>query len=229
MDDIVRKHPNVQLEVTIGQNVQFLNINIENQNGTLYTCVYHDPNIQKYTLPYVISDAKAAHSHWFRSALIRAVRYCTSVYDFNRERIYLEMTCLANGYSLEFVDRRINHFFTHFDATSLRSVLNQQVYNQLRLRLFNFISEQQKFIDLKRESEKKNQRVQLTYLYQFGSKLQFHKKLREILSENVHTAAQFSKKKTKIILTPKQQYSLNALLSQQKPFHQLLNEEKSVF
>ncbi|CAF4337030.1 unnamed protein product, partial [Rotaria magnacalcarata] len=37
-------------------------------------------------------------SHWLRSSLIRAVRYCTTIEDFNQERIYLEMTYLANGY-----------------------------------------------------------------------------------------------------------------------------------
>ena len=114
------KYPNVKVQAKMGFKSQFLNAHIENQNGTLYSCVYHDPNSQKYTLPYVIGHPKVAHSHWFRSALIRAVRYCTSVFDFNQERIYLEITCLANGYSLEFIEQRINHFFTLFDATSLR-------------------------------------------------------------------------------------------------------------
>jgi hypothetical protein len=219
----------VKLEVQIGPKIQFLNASIENLDGTLYTCVYHDPNIQKYTLPYVIGNAKAAHSHWFRSSLIQAVRYCTSVYDFNQERIYLEITCLANGYSLEFVERRIKHFFTHFDATSLRLSLDQNVYDKLRHRLFNFISEQHSFVQKNQELEKKNQRVRLTYLYQFGPKRKFNKKLREILSENLRTTAQSSaasaiNKKIKIVLTTKQQYSLNALLSQQKPSHHLLNK-----
>jgi len=217
------------LEAEFGSRVTFLNAYIENLNGTLYTRVYHDPNIQKYTLPYVIGNAKVVHSHWFRSALIQAVRYCTSVYDFNHERIYLEITCLANGYSLEFVERRIKHFFTHFDATSLRLSLDQNVYDKLRHRLFNFISEQHSFVQKNQELEKKNQRIGLTYHYQFGPKRKFNKKLRVILSENLRTTAQSSSvsainKKIKIILTTKQQYSLNALLSQQKPSHQLLNK-----
>ncbi len=221
---------NVNLQINIDRTVQFLNAHVENQNGTLYSRVYHDPNSQKYTLPYVIGDAKLEHSHWLRSALIRAVRYCTSVYDFDQERIYLEITCLANGYSLEFIERRIHHFFTHFDARSLRLSLDQNVYDKLRHRLFNFISEQHSFFDKKQELEKNHQRIQLTYLYQFGPKRQFNKKLQEILSENLHTtAAPYSRNKIKIILTTKQQYSLNALLSQQKPVHQLLNKEKPIF
>jgi len=224
LQTIGSEHSYVVLEVEFGSKIAFLNAYIENLNGTLYTRVYHDPSIQKYTLPYVIGNAKVAHSHWFRSALIQAVRYCTSVYDFNQERIYLEITCLANGYSLEFVERRIKHFFTHFDATSLRSSLDQNVYDKLRHRLFNFISEQHSFFDKKQELEKKNQRVGLTYLYQFGPKRKFNKELRKILSKNLPTPAQFSNNKIKLILTTKQQYSLNALLSQQKPSHQLLNK-----
>jgi hypothetical protein len=123
--DIDSKNSNVQLDTARGQNFEFLNVQIENQNGTFYSRVYHDPNVQKYTLPYVIGDSKLVHSHWFRSALIRAVRYCTSIHDFNEEYLYLELTCLANGYSLEFIDRPINHFFTHFNGTSLRSILDQ--------------------------------------------------------------------------------------------------------
>jgi hypothetical protein len=107
--------------------------------------------------------------------------------------------------------------------------LDQNVYDKLRHRLFNFISEQHSFFDQNQELEKKNQRIRLTYLYQLGPKRRFNSKLREILSENLHTAAQSSKNKIKIILTTKQQYSLNALLSQQKPVHQLLNKEKPIF
>jgi len=208
--------------------IQFLNAHLENLNGTLFSCVYHDPTIPKYTLPYVIGDAKVAHSHWLRSALIRAVRYCVSVFDFNQERIYLEITCLANGYSLEFIEQRIQHFYTHFGATSLRSALDQHVYDKLRHRLFNFISEQNHYSKKNQELEKNNQRIQLIYLYQFGPKQKFDKKLREILLKHLYTSTKSSlstDKQIKIILRTKQQYSLNALLSQQKPFHPLLNKK----
>jgi hypothetical protein len=108
--------------------------------------------------------------------------------------------------------------------------LDQQVYNKLRHRLFNFVSEQHKFYNTKEELEKKKQRVQLTYLYQYGSKRNFNEKLQKILSPylNAHIQSAINKK-IKIILTTKQQYSLNALLSRQKPFHPLLNKENRIF
>ena len=84
---IGNENTNLKLDVKIGLTANFLNAHIENRNGVLYSRVYHDPNMQKYTLPYAIGHSKVAHSHWLRSALIRAVRYCTSVHDFNQERI----------------------------------------------------------------------------------------------------------------------------------------------
>ncbi|CAF4915294.1 unnamed protein product, partial [Rotaria magnacalcarata] len=53
------------------------------------------------------------------------------------------MTCLANGYSVEFVQKHIEHFFTFFNATLLQQwSLDQHSYEKFRHRLFNFMSEQ---------------------------------------------------------------------------------------
>ncbi|CAF1520348.1 unnamed protein product, partial [Adineta steineri] len=133
------QHSNIEFDIKIDSTVQFLDVHVSNYHGTLFTRVYHDSNSQQYTLPYVVGNSKRAHSHWLRSALIRAVRYCVSVYDFNQERFYLQATCLVNGYSLEFVDHRIRHFFKHFDGISLLSVSNQDEYDKLRRRLMNHI------------------------------------------------------------------------------------------
>ncbi|CAF4557318.1 unnamed protein product, partial [Rotaria magnacalcarata] len=173
--------------INIASNVRFLNAYIENQHGILYSRVDHNSAMQPYTLPYVIGHSKVSYSHWFRLALIRAVRYCTSVTDFNQERVYLEVTWLANGYSLKFIEKRINHFYSHFDAVSLRTCLDQQVYKKLRHRLFNFIHEQRTYLKNNEELDKKNERVQLTYLYEFGPKRQFNQRLQEILSRNLKT------------------------------------------
>ncbi|CAF4667764.1 unnamed protein product, partial [Rotaria magnacalcarata] len=82
----------------------FLNAFVQNQNGDLFSRIHRHPLIQGYSLPYEVGHAKLVHSDWLRSALIRAVCYCSSVEDFNLERIYLELTCLTNGYSLRFVE-----------------------------------------------------------------------------------------------------------------------------
>ncbi|CAF2234943.1 unnamed protein product, partial [Rotaria magnacalcarata] len=55
------KNPNVQFQKLIGTNVPFLNAFVENQNGELFTRVYHHPILPRYTLPYVVGHSKLAH------------------------------------------------------------------------------------------------------------------------------------------------------------------------
>lgn len=223
---IARRTPDIRIDFTMGLKLQFLNIHIENLNGDLFTCVHHDPRVQKCTLPYAVDNVHDAHSHWLRSSLIRAVRCCTSVFDFNQERIYLELTCLINGYSIDFVERRIHHFFQHFDALSLRSSLNQRVYEQLQHRLFNFVTEQHQLTRTNQDLESNHQLIRLSYFYQWGPRSEFDEKLKKILREHLQmpTQTSFEKKhqQIKLILTTQTKYSLNALLSQQKPQHPLL-------
>ncbi|CAF1451813.1 unnamed protein product [Adineta steineri] len=224
------QHSNIEFDIKIDSTVQFLDVHVSNYHGTLFTRVYHDSNSQQYTLPYVVGNSKRAHSHWLRSALIRAVRYCVSVYDFNQERFYLQATCLVNGYSLEFVDHRIRHFFKHFDGISLLSVSNQDEYDKLRRRLMNHIGDQKEYNLKNKELEKNNQLIRLNYLHEFGVKHEFNRQLKEILSKNlVNTNAPFERQQLTINLTTIHQYSLNGLLSQQKPSHPLFNKEKIFF
>ncbi|CAF5160408.1 unnamed protein product, partial [Rotaria magnacalcarata] len=159
-------------------------------------------------------------------SLIRAVRYCTTIEDFNQERIYLEMTCLANGYSVEFVQKHIEHFFTFFNATLLQQwSLDQLSYEKFRHRLFNFMSEQRQFLQKKQDLLKRNRRFHLSYLYDnMSPKGIFNKKLREILSQNIQLEnTTFENNKLQFIITTKHQYSLNSLLSEQRPTHPILN------
>jgi len=228
------------LDVTFGPQTHFFDVFIENFNRTFHTSVYHDGDDFQYVLPYVTVNPKDAHSHWLRSALIRAVRYCTYVSDFNRERIHLEVACLAYGYPLEFIEERLQHFYNHFDVESLRTSLDQTIYDKLRHRLFNFISEQHEFSRIKNDSENSNRRITLTYAYEYGPKNKFEKQLRAILVKHLQptnttttttpssasSSLSYSSnsKKLKVVLHSKQQYSLNALLTEQKPNHPLINE-----
>ena len=69
----------------------------------------------------------------------------------------------------------------------------------------------------------------LFYLYQYGSKENFHKKLQDILSKRLNIPTPSWKNKIKIWLGTRQQHSLNALLSQQQPVHPLLTKDKVLF
>lgn len=220
---IASQDTNVHFTYKIGRCVPYLQALIDVYEGELSTTMYHNPIVQKYTLPYAIDNAKMAHSHWLCSALIRAVRYCTSVFEFDLERTAIEVTCLSNGYSIEFIDKRVHHFFKHFDAMSLRQTLDQNVYEKLRRRLFNFVNEQKLIMNRNEELVKKNQRIRLSYLHAFGSRYKFEEQLREILFTYLKKKGSSSKLEfPKLLSSVKYQYSLNALLSEQKPYHPLL-------
>lgn len=215
----------IKFETKINFQVDFLQVYIENRQGVLYTRVYHDPLVQKYTLPFVNRHTYVEHSHWLRSSLIQAVRYCTSVEDFNHERAYLQVTLLANGYGLEFIEKRMAHFYHHFDVVSLRQTFNQQVYDRLRHQMFNFSNEQNKRCKEEQELDERKQLVHLTYSYQYGPCLEFERQCQRLLSQQVASRLKILPNKMKIILQTKQQYTLNALLSQQKPSNEIVQRK----
>lgn len=223
--ECVRKRANhIKFDVKIDYQIDFLQANIENRKGVLYTCVYHNPLMQKYTLPYVNRHAQVEHSHWLRSSLIQAVCYCTSIEDFNQQRAYLQLTLLANGYGLEFIEKRIAHFYHHFDVVSLRHTMNQSMYDRLRHQMFNFLSEQNRKLNEQQEAEQRKQLVQLIYPYQYGPRHEFERQCRQLLSQQFASRLKIPSTKMNIILQTKQTYSLNALLSQQKPFHAIFEK-----
>ncbi|CAM2723375.1 unnamed protein product [Rotaria socialis] len=216
----------LDFHIQVQDKLTYLDIYLENRHGSLYSRIQHQPT---YTLPYVSNgNAIRTHSHWLRSSLIRAVRYCTTIEDFHQERIYLEMTYLANGYSWEFVEKHLKHFFKYFDGKAIQQLhLDQHGYEKFRRRLFNFMYEQRQYMEKKQDALKKYRRFPLSYIYDnISRKGEFNKKLRQILVDNIQLHnLKFESTKLKFDITTKSQYSLNALLSQQRPIHAILNKQ----
>ena len=140
--DKVRQYDsNVQFQYNIGFVVHYFGARFENREGELYSTVDRHNVIQRYTLPYVNGHSKCKHRDWFRSRLNRAVCYCTMVDDFQRERIYLELTCLTNGYSVLFVETQVENFFDHFHGNSIRCCLDQRRYHSFRAQWFDLMKQ----------------------------------------------------------------------------------------
>jgi hypothetical protein len=225
LQTIRNQNPTMQLDIFLGQSVHFFDAHIENRHGQLYTSIYHHPSNmeKKYSMPYVVDHTKFSHRHWFRSALIRAVRFCSNVDDFLQERIYLEMACLMNGYSNQFIETQLKHFYHYFNATTIRFSMNQMIYNKFRDRLLRFIDEQRINWKQAQELEAHERVIYLDYFYQNGgSPEKFHQKFHQIWSNYLAEDVQLSNKKTRMILKAKHIYSLNALLAEQKPSFPLL-------
>ena len=136
---------NVHLKFTVDLTIEYLNARLENRAGQLVSCVDH--RSQRYTLPFFMHHSIEDHSDWLRFALLRAVCYSSSVLDFARARIHLELTYLTNGYSLYYVERRVDHFFGYFDTTMMRYTTDQTCYDRFRARVFTFVEKQHHLVE----------------------------------------------------------------------------------
>lgn len=214
-----QQHSNVHLQISIAFNVQFLHAYIENQNGQLYTRVYHHPALHNYTLPYVIGHPKYEYSDWFRSALIRAICYCSLVEDFHRERIYLEMSLLANGYSLLFIETHLHHFFNYLNTNSIQYSLDQTKYHSWRCQWLEYTEKQYDMANKLQQLNDQGRLSRFHYLYQYGPRCQFSQQFHQLWTNCFSQHPVLSNDKSKVILTTKHPYSLNTLLDRHKSSH----------
>ncbi|CAF3677425.1 unnamed protein product [Rotaria sp. Silwood1] len=217
LQDIREKHLNVRFQKLIGSSVQFMNAYLENRQGQLYSRVHYDPNIPRYTLPYVIGHSKSAYSDWLQSALIRAVCYCTSVEDFQQERTYLELTLLINGYSLLFVETHVKHFFNHFHAQTLRFSRSQSAYDNFRQQWFTFVEQRQELTQELQKFDQNDRLIQFNYIHDFGPRCRFNREFYQLWFHYFQQHPKLSQEKCKIILQAKHFHSLNSLLTIEPP------------
>ena len=208
------QHPDIQITTSIGTHVHFLNAYIENRNGILYTRVYHDPFKQPFLLPYVTGHPRLAHRQWFRFALIRASQYCSSWDDFNEERIYIELTFLANGYSLTFVEDFIRQFFERFHPIETRNTLNRWTYPAFRTRLRRYLDEQKAQLKEQQQLHENHQWIELHYLFDWGSRCVFNDTFYDSWHTMIAADPFFKKFGLKIKLRSKHCYPSNILFLQ---------------
>lgn len=217
LQSIRNKQPNVQFRTLIAKNLVFFNAFIENCEGKLSTRIYHHPFLQRYTLPYQFQHSKLEHGDWLRSALTRIVCICSCVEDFNLERIYLEMTYLINGYSLEFVETHVRHFFNYFHAQDIRYSKDQITYDKFRDECFDYVKMQYELSDELQKFHNTKHLIHLYYPYELGPRCEFNQAFYHIWHKYFKEHPHLSKEKSKILLTTRHQYSLNILLTYQKP------------
>ena len=158
------------------------------------------------------------YSNWIRSALVRAVCLCSSVDDFNQQRIYIELSCLVNGYSYMFVESRVAHFYSCFHAETMRYSMDQTMYDKFRRQCFDFIDIHRTLSKKLQQSNDTGNMIHLNYLYEYGARCQFNKEFHKLWNRYFDSHPILSKEKITISLTTKHLHSLNALLSQQKSF-----------
>jgi hypothetical protein len=212
------QHPDVQITRSTGLNVHFLNIYIENRKGNLYTRVYRDPNKQLFLLPYVTNGhPRLIHRQWFQYVLIRAGQSCTLLEDFQTERLYIELTFLANGYSLDFVEYHLKNFYKRFNnrhqQQQQQSILDRSSYMSLRRQLFRHLDIPKRQLEEREQLKKDHRWIELYYLYDWGLRYKFNENFHKLWSTILERDVKFKKYGLKIKLYTKHCYLSNSILT----------------
>jgi hypothetical protein len=98
LDEANSLHRNIKLVHQIGTSVSFLDLFIENKNGTLITSVFHKQAAEPYIVPFKSNHPRHIFKNVIDTALMRAVRYSSTLSAFNTERRSIKLMLLYNGY-----------------------------------------------------------------------------------------------------------------------------------
>jgi len=96
LDEANQFHPNIKLVRQIGTSASFLDVYIENKNGTLATSVYHKEAAEPYIVPFKSDHPRHIFKNIIDGALTRAVRYSSTLSAFNEERRSIILMFLYN-------------------------------------------------------------------------------------------------------------------------------------
>ncbi|CAF1200310.1 unnamed protein product [Rotaria sp. Silwood1] len=224
LQPIREKYDDIHMDIVCNRYIHYLHVFIENCFGHLYTCVYRPAESHsKLILPYVTGQPLVKHKQWFRTALIRAIQLCSNYDDFNQERIYMEMACLTYGYSVNIIENEVKNFYNYFDIAPHQVHLNTLLYQQLRTRLLNDLERQCKLLDTNLELERSATRNHLYYMYDYGHYKQFEENFLKIWSSYTRNHTKEGSIGTKLRLNGKHLFSLNTLLTEQRPMCTLLD------
>lgn len=90
-------HRDIKLEAKISQSVPFLDLLITNNHGILETAVYHKPSAEPCVLPFISDHPRHTFINIIQAALVRAVRYSSTLAIFEKEYRTIRLMFLYNG------------------------------------------------------------------------------------------------------------------------------------
>jgi hypothetical protein len=97
LENANKRHPNIKLTCEINSIVSFLDVRIEKRDDQLITSVYHKPASEPYVVPFKSDHPRHVFANIIQGALLRAVRYSSTLIGFNHERRAIKLMLLYNG------------------------------------------------------------------------------------------------------------------------------------
>jgi hypothetical protein len=98
LDEANNSHANIKLVRQISTSTSFLDVYIENKNGVLAASVYHKQAAEPYIVPFKSDHPRHVFANIIDNALMRAIRYSSTLSAFNQERRSIKLMLLYNGY-----------------------------------------------------------------------------------------------------------------------------------
>lgn len=213
LDELNGKHPDLRIKTTVGSSAVFLDAHVENSYGDVRSRVHHPLNETAFLFPYVIGHPRLSYRQWFQWAMRRAVRYSTERLDFDQERLQIELTFLANGYSLEFVEMSLANFYRKYFIVSPPVPIDVRTYRTLRERVMNGFVYENEYRLTQETWKQTGQLVQLNYFYDWGPRHVFNEQFKRLWLELIKNDPTFANIELKLKLSTIHCYPLNALFA----------------
>ena len=111
LEEAKKYHPNIKFIYEIGSSVSFLDVQVTNRNGHLITSVHHKQAAEPYVVPYKSDHPRHIFENIIQTALVRAIRYSSTLTEFNHERCRIKLMLLYNGYGIRYPARLLSFQF----------------------------------------------------------------------------------------------------------------------
>ncbi|CAF4506853.1 unnamed protein product [Rotaria socialis] len=114
LQDANKFHPNIKLQANIGLSILFLDLLISNNNGILSSSVYHKSAAEPCVVPFISDHPRHTFANIIQAALLRAIRYSSTLEIFHTEYRTIRLMLLYNGYLSKYIDTHFQEFFAQY-------------------------------------------------------------------------------------------------------------------
>jgi hypothetical protein len=139
LDEANDSHPNIKLVRQLGTSVSFLDVFIENKNGVLATSMYRKEAAEPYVVPFKSDHPRHVFANIIDAALMRAMRYSSTLSAFNQERRTIKLMFLYNGLVFLFFFSSI--YFTYIFLQQLSTTIHLHSIHEIFYKQYNNIND----------------------------------------------------------------------------------------
>jgi hypothetical protein len=98
LTDANHHHPNIKITSTIDNPISFLDVHVKNIDHDFITSVHHKEAAEPYVVPFRSDHPRHVFVNIIECALLRAIRYSSTIEEFNHERRRIKLMLLYNGF-----------------------------------------------------------------------------------------------------------------------------------